>query len=87
MTTPSLNAPAWLARLDAAALTAGQLGGWIAMDDLYTFASFLTIGGGPTFTFESLESQVRPDLPDETGWCMRTSAGFAFDALAVNIVP
>ena len=75
------------ARLDAAALTAGQLGGWIAMDDLYTFASFLTIGGGPTFTFESLESQVRPDLPDETGRCTRTSAGFAFDALAVNIVP
>ena len=76
------------ARIDEAALTTGQLGGWVEMLNLQTFASFLSIGGGPRFTAESLEAQVRPDLaPDASGHCTRVSAGFAFDALAINIVP
>jgi len=75
------------ARIDETALTAGQLGGWVALDNLQTFAGFLSSGGGPRFTRESLEAQVRPDLLDATGQCTRTSAGFAFDALAIGIVP
>jgi len=76
------------ARIDGTSLTTGQLGGWVSMENLQTFAGVLSIGGGPTFTPDQLEALVRPDLePDATGHCTRVSAGFAFDALAVEVVP
>lgn len=77
------------AHIDETALTAGQLGGAVPMDSLATFAGFLATGGpGPTFTPEELEAMVQPDLaPDASGHCTSVSAGFAFDALAVEVAP